>query len=109
MGKHNIYKMFKKGYAFISAWTHTHAQGQDELDASFEAFPMVMFQVLVFWVVTPCSVVVEYQRFTFLPPSSSKELYVTDMGEKWTFEETFSVDRKFQSYQNLEDGGSIYL
>jgi len=25
MGKHNIYKMFKKGYAFISAWTHTHA------------------------------------------------------------------------------------
>jgi hypothetical protein len=31
--------------------------------ASFEASTEVMFQVEVFWVVTPCSVVVGYQRF----------------------------------------------
>jgi len=31
--------------------------------ASFEAFTAVMFQFEVFWVVTPCSVVIEYQRF----------------------------------------------
>jgi len=30
---------------------------------SFEAFTAVMFQVEVFWVVTPCNVVVGYQRF----------------------------------------------
>jgi len=30
---------------------------------SFEAFPAVMFQVKVFWVVTPCSVIVGYQHF----------------------------------------------
>jgi hypothetical protein len=30
---------------------------------SFEALAVVMFQVEVFWVVTPCSVVVGYQRF----------------------------------------------
>jgi hypothetical protein len=29
----------------------------------FEAFTAVMFQVDVFWVVKPCSVVVGYQRF----------------------------------------------
>jgi len=29
---------------------------------SFEAFTAVMFQVEVFWVVTPCNVVVGYQR-----------------------------------------------
>jgi hypothetical protein len=33
------------------------------MDASFEAFTGVMFQVEVFWVVTPCSVVVGYQNF----------------------------------------------
>jgi hypothetical protein len=32
-------------------------------DQSFEAFTAVMSQVEVFWVVTPCSVVVGYQRF----------------------------------------------
>jgi hypothetical protein len=32
-------------------------------DASFEAFTAVMFQVEVFWVMMPCSVVVGYQRF----------------------------------------------
>jgi hypothetical protein len=30
----------------------------DIMDDSFEAFTEVMFQVEVFWVVTPCSVVV---------------------------------------------------
>jgi len=30
---------------------------------NFGAFAAVMFQVDVFWVVTPCSVVVECQRF----------------------------------------------
>jgi hypothetical protein len=29
----------------------------------FEAFTVMMFQVEVYWVVTPCSVVVGYQRF----------------------------------------------
>jgi len=32
-------------------------------NASFEAFTAVMFQVDVFWVVTPCSVAVRRQRF----------------------------------------------
>jgi hypothetical protein len=32
-------------------------------DASFGAFTAAVFQVEVFWVVTPCSVVVGYQRF----------------------------------------------
>jgi len=31
--------------------------------ASFEAFTAVMFQVQVFWIVTPYIVVVGYQRF----------------------------------------------
>jgi len=31
--------------------------------ASFEAFTAVIFQVEILWVVTPCSVVVRYQRF----------------------------------------------
>jgi hypothetical protein len=31
--------------------------------ASFKAFTAVMFHVEVFWVVTPCSVVVGYQLF----------------------------------------------
>jgi len=31
--------------------------------ARFETSSVVMFQVEVFWVVTPCSVVVGYQRF----------------------------------------------
>jgi hypothetical protein len=31
--------------------------------ASFETFTAVMFQVEVFWIVTPCSVVVGYRRF----------------------------------------------
>jgi hypothetical protein len=31
--------------------------------ANFEAFTAVMFQVEVFWVVTPCGVVVGYRRF----------------------------------------------
>jgi hypothetical protein len=38
----------------------------DEIDllyASFEAFTGVMFHVEVFWIVTPCSVVVGYQGF----------------------------------------------
>jgi len=30
---------------------------------SFEAYKAVIFQVEVFWVVTPCSVVIGYQRF----------------------------------------------
>jgi hypothetical protein len=33
------------------------------LDSRFEAFSAVMFQVEVFWVVTPFGVVVGYQRF----------------------------------------------
>jgi len=33
------------------------------LDASFEFFTAVIFQVEVFWMVTPCSVVIGYQRF----------------------------------------------
>jgi hypothetical protein len=32
-------------------------------DASLEAFIAMMFQVEVFWFVTPCSVVVGYQSF----------------------------------------------
>jgi len=32
-------------------------------DVNFEAFTAVMFQVKVFWDVTPCSVLVGYQRF----------------------------------------------
>jgi hypothetical protein len=32
-------------------------------DLTFEAFTAAMFQVEVLWVVTPCSVVVGYQRF----------------------------------------------
>jgi hypothetical protein len=32
-------------------------------DASFEGFKAVMFQVEVFWVVTPCNVVGGYRRF----------------------------------------------
>jgi hypothetical protein len=41
-------------------------------DASLGALTAVIFQVEVFWDVTPCSVVVGYQRFgsTMLPPSS---------------------------------------
>jgi hypothetical protein len=31
--------------------------------ASVEAFTAVMFQVEVFWIMTPCNVVVGYQRF----------------------------------------------
>jgi hypothetical protein len=31
--------------------------------ASFEAYTAVIFQVEVFWVVTPCSVVAGYQHF----------------------------------------------
>jgi len=31
--------------------------------ASYEAFTAVMFQIQVFWLVTPCSVVVGYQCF----------------------------------------------
>jgi hypothetical protein len=31
--------------------------------ASFEAFTAVIFQAEVFWVVTPCSVIVGYHRF----------------------------------------------
>jgi hypothetical protein len=34
-----------------------------EAFARFEAFTAVTFQVMVFWVVTPCSVVVGYQCF----------------------------------------------
>jgi hypothetical protein len=34
-----------------------------DIHASFEAFTAVMFQVDVFWVVTPCSVVVGYKLF----------------------------------------------
>jgi hypothetical protein len=33
------------------------------LSSSFEAFTAVKFQVKVFWVVTPCSVVIGCQRF----------------------------------------------
>jgi hypothetical protein len=33
------------------------------LEVSFEAFTAVMIQVVVSWVVTPCGVVVGYQRF----------------------------------------------
>jgi hypothetical protein len=32
-------------------------------DLNFEAYRAVMFQVEVFWVVTPCSVVVGFRRF----------------------------------------------
>jgi len=32
---------------------------------NFEAFTVVMFQVKVFWIVTPCSAVVGYQHSTF--------------------------------------------
>jgi hypothetical protein len=32
-------------------------------NSSFEALAAVMFHVEVFWVVTPCSVVVRYQNF----------------------------------------------
>jgi hypothetical protein len=33
------------------------------LDASFKGFTVVMIKVEVFWVVTPCSIVVGYRRF----------------------------------------------
>jgi hypothetical protein len=36
---------------------------EEFLYVSFEAFTAVMFQVEVYWVVTPCSVVAGYQRF----------------------------------------------
>jgi hypothetical protein len=39
----------------------TRTTGQK--DASFESFNVVMFQVEVFWIVTPCIVVVGYRRF----------------------------------------------
>jgi hypothetical protein len=35
---------------------------------SFDTFTAVVFQVEVFWVVTPCSVVVGYQGFFSSPP-----------------------------------------
>jgi hypothetical protein len=34
------------------------------LNAGYEAFTAAMFQVEVFWVVTPCSVAVGYQPFS---------------------------------------------
>jgi len=39
---------------------------------NFEAFTAAMFQIEVFWIVTPCSVMVRYRRFgaAMLPPSS---------------------------------------
>jgi hypothetical protein len=43
------------------------------LAASFEAFTAVMVQVVVFWVMTPCSVVVGYQRFR-VEDGGSKDL-----------------------------------
>jgi hypothetical protein len=38
-------------------------KGRTFLDARFEVFMAVKIHVEVFWVVTPCSVVVRYQRF----------------------------------------------
>jgi len=46
--------------------------------ASFEAFAAVMFHVEVFWIVTPCSIVVGYQRFRgpcCLHPQGSMDLW----------------------------------
>jgi hypothetical protein len=58
-------------------------------DASFEAFMTVMFQAEVFWVVTPCSVVVGYERFggpcrlhlqffqyNYVPQESAKIIFI---------------------------------
>jgi hypothetical protein len=57
-------------YAFM-AWCSFKEKAKGQLYfyllrnkcASFEAFTAVMSQVEVFWVVTPCGVVVGYQRF----------------------------------------------
>jgi hypothetical protein len=35
----------------------------EEFDARFEVFTAVKIQVQVYWVLTPCSVVVGYRRF----------------------------------------------
>jgi len=40
-----------------------YPSGLQNSNASFKAFTAVMFQVKVFWVVTPYSIVVGYQHF----------------------------------------------
>jgi hypothetical protein len=50
-------------YFYTLAWTPQPRFRNRHTDGRFEAFTAVMFLVEVFWVVTPCSVVVGYQRF----------------------------------------------
>jgi hypothetical protein len=52
--------IYKKGRHNL---THICKEICEIFDARFEAFTAVIFQLEVFWVVTPCSVVVGYQRF----------------------------------------------
>jgi hypothetical protein len=44
---------------------------------TFEAFTEAMFQVEIFWVVTPCSVAVGYQRFGDPTPSIFRAKYTS--------------------------------
>jgi hypothetical protein len=57
-------------------------------NASFEAFTAVMFQVAVFWVVKPCSVVVGYRRFR--GPRCLHRHFTMKMEAAWTSETSVS-------------------
>jgi hypothetical protein len=49
-----------------------------QLDSRFEVFTIVKIQVEVFWVVTPCNVVVGCQRFTLkMEAASSSEMLIS--------------------------------
>jgi len=64
-----VISFFVSFISYPAAWCcgHSTSLGLNPgqlLNACFEAFTAVMFQVKVFWGVTPCTVVVGYQRFS---------------------------------------------
>jgi hypothetical protein len=54
---------FYKCQDLVSVWIWSFLCTSSFSDESFEVFTAVMFQVEVFWAVTPCNVVVGYQPF----------------------------------------------